>query len=488
MRITRRYWATVGVGGVLTTLAILAQRPTALIGAAGIGAWLLTTQFLAAKRMAAVPNEHSVLFTTESTHAAVSGSLFATLTVDRQSPTAETLEITAPLPTAAHGPNQDARTVHLGPNETSTTTTFELSFPVAGQYTLPEPTLTIRDWSGQFEETIKVGKTTTVTVEPNEPRDIHVGQGGELVTSVYGEHNADQTGSGLIPAEIRQYEPGDALSRIDWKATARMDHPHVREFETETDRQTALLLDHRAAMNLGAEGTSMLDYAREVALWLTDVAQEHDDPLGLYTIGDGGTTIERQPVSKVERYEEIRTQLRDLKTTEVSSDLETGQTIGRQPMRTQILARYLRNEHDAFATKLQPFLSTVDTYIHRVMDDPLYEAVRRQQSRRTGNVWTALITDDSRREETMEAVRLASSEGNHVLVFLTPRVLYEGGSLADLSDAYHRYVEFEEFRRRLDGLPRVSAFEVTPGERLQSLLTSQRQGWSQEQNQRQSSS
>jgi len=33
---------------------------------------------------------------------------------------------------------------------------------------------------------------------------------------------------------------------IDWKSTARLGEPYVRETEGETDRHTALLVDHRA--------------------------------------------------------------------------------------------------------------------------------------------------------------------------------------------------------------------------------------------------
>lgn len=474
MRATRRYWSSVRVGVVLTALAVLASRPAILVGAAAIGAWLIAAQYLAAERMAAMPDEHAVRLSAESPRVAVDRPVRVSLSVDRRAPTRETLEVTAPVPVAARGPDAEARTVHLDPSETGAATAFEVSFPVAGEYDLPEPRLTVRDWTGQFEETVELGETDALTVESNEPDDVHVGQGGDRVTSVYGEHSSDQTGSGLVPAEIRQYEPGDALSKIDWKATARFDHPYVREFETETNRRASLVFDHRAAMGLGAAGVTMLDYAREVGLWFSRVVQEHGDPLGLYTVGDEGPTAERRPVATTDRYREVRTRLRSLAPTEHASAPERED--GRRPSRTRTLARRLEGEGDPFAATLRPFLSSADTYVHRVSGDPLYETVRRHQAQTTGDAWTALVTDDSRREETFEAVRLAATKGNRVLVFLTPRVLFEEDSLADLRDAYHRYVEFEEFRRRLDGLAGVSAFEVAPGERLRSVVDSRERG------------
>lgn len=480
MRVTRRYWTAVGAAAVLAAVATLAERPVGLVGAAGVGAWLLTAQWLAAERMGAVPAETAVELAVERPRTAVERPVDVTLTVDRRGPTREALEVTAPPPVAARSPDRDARTVRLDPGEASAETDFRLEFLVAGRYALPEPTVAVRDWSGQFEETIDLGETAALTVESDEPHDVHVGQGGSRVTSVYGEHASDETGPGLVPAEIRQYEPGDSLSRIDWRATARFDHPFVREFETETDRRTSLVFDHRAAMGLGPEGGTMLDYAREVGLWFTRVVQEHGDPLGLYTVGDGGTTTERPAATTVDRYRNVRARLRDLEPTErpseADADLDPAVGAERRPSRTRTLARHLRDGRDPFAAALRPFLSTVDSYVHRTSGDPLHETVRRHQSRTTGDAWVAIVTDDSRRAETLEAVRLAGARGDRVVVFLTPRALFEDASLADLSDAYRRYVEFEKFRRRLGRLPDVSAFEVAPGERLRSVVAADGRG------------
>ena len=56
------------------------------------------------------------------------------------------------------------------------------------------------------------------------------------------------------------------------------------------------------------------------------------------------------------------------------------------------------------------------------------------------------------------------------MVFITPQWLFEPTTLTDLDDAYDRYLAFEELRRELDGAPRVTAFEVAPGDRLDAVL------------------
>jgi hypothetical protein len=50
--------------------------------------------------------------------------------------------------------------------------------------------------------------------------------------------------------------------------------------------------------------------------------------------------------------------------------------------------------------------------------------------------------------------------------------LFEAGELADLETAYGRYREFEAFRTELERLGPVVAYEVGPGDRLSTLLSS----------------
>ncbi|RZV10921.1 hypothetical protein BDK88_2132 [Natrinema hispanicum] len=83
-----------------------------------------------------------------------------------------------------------------------------------------------------------------------------------------------------------------------------------------------------------------------------------------------------------------------------------------------------------------------------------------------GSIWTVICTDDSRPAELRETVSLARQGGNEVLVLLAPSVLYEPGGLADIEQAYDRYVEFEEFRRELARIDNVTALEVGPTDRL----------------------
>jgi 1,2-phenylacetyl-CoA epoxidase PaaB subunit len=123
---------------------------------------------------------------------------------------------------------------------------------------------------------------------------------------------------------------------------------------------------------------------------------------------------------------------------------------------------------------VRPYLSAVDAYVRRVEGDPLFRTVQLAAADARGQSWTVLITDDADRESVYEAARHAADGGDHALVFLTPRVLYEPGAMADVEAADERYRSFESFRRDLEALPRVTAFEVAPGDRLDALVTARR--------------
>jgi len=334
----------------------------------------------------------------------------------------------------------------------------------------------VQDRYGLFQKRLQRGSPLTMTVEPRRPEDIHVGQGGERTGSTLGGHRAEQLGQGIDPAEVREYVAGDAVRDIDWKATARLDDVHVREYEAETDRRTVLFVDHRESLGLGPEGETMLAYHREVALALTASAKALDDPLGLYAVGDGGTTAEFDPSTNPRQYKLIRSRLLEMTVTSpaVAPPVEPGlgQAAGR-PTATRTVGR-LRGE-TSFETTLRPYLDAADRgYRRRIGDRPLFRTVRTLLTRLEGNVWSVVFTDDTNRAEVVDAVNLARRGNGHVIVFLTPRVLFEPGGLADLEAAYGQYSEFEEFRRSLDRLEDVTAYEVGPGDRVGALLDARR--------------
>ena len=476
MRPTPRFWNIGAVSAFLVGLGIVAQESVLALGGVGLGGWLLITQFTALGEFRQATEQLTVETSAVRNVAVVGEELSLTTEVTLETPVRSKVEVLVALPPGAEQEDGSDISLVLQPGETAASTTYSCSFPVAGAFDLPPATVRVENHQQTLTETVPVELTERVRIDPRQPQNLHVGQGGERIAA-YGEHPAETGSSGLVPEEIRQYVTGDSLDQIDWKATARLQSPHVREFEAETDRKTVIAVDHSHAMEVGPEGQTMLDYAREVALGYTRAAESFDDPLGLYAVGDHGITVRQLPVSSPVGYRHIRNALHDLEPTQsetasphagVKDDQLT------RPSSARSAARQLSTEESAFAETVAPFLEDTEAYVHRIESDPLFQAARRIIAETTGEVWLILLTTDTGRNRIRDIASLMASNGGHLSVFLTPRVLYDPGAMDDVTAAYERYSSFESFRRTVDRNPRTDAYELGPGDRLDALLAARR--------------
>jgi hypothetical protein len=349
-----------------------------------------------------------------------------------------------------------------------------VTFPVVGRFELPEVTCTVTDTGGVFTETFGVDASVTVTVEPAAPTDVHVGQQGEQIAGQYGEHQAATTGSGVEVAELREYQPGDSVGKMDWKATARLNEPYVREFEAETARQLSLLVDARDPIWEGNRGRSKFAYLREVALGFIELAESAGDPLSLSIIDQKGIRFQRTDAETTTQYQQLRWTLQDL-TAANTTLTETTDTAPRGPADAADIAQRLSTRNSAFATTLRPYVTDPGSYIERLADDALFAAVRQLADEQSRGGWTVLFTDDTHPNRVIEAAKIAAKNDNVVTVFITPSTLFSPRENQKQPSDYGTYVEFEAFRRDLDGIPGVTAYEVAPGDRVEAVLAAGRQ-------------
>ncbi len=103
--------------------------------------------------------------------------------------------------------------------------------------------------------------------------------------SQMGIKQLQQQGQGGEFHQLRQYQEGDELSRIDWKASSRYQRLISREFQTERDQQLIFLLDCGRRMRHEENGSSFLDQALAAMLLLAHVAIRQGDAAGVYTFG-----------------------------------------------------------------------------------------------------------------------------------------------------------------------------------------------------------
>ncbi len=473
MRLTRHGWGVAGTGLALIASAVVLATPQLLWAAAGVGAVLLADQYVFLRTLLATQKELAVSVTLDRARPSVDTETTVTVTVERADSHGP-MQIALDLPAAAD--RTTPLTLGLG-EATTGERAASVTWAVAGTYEIGPPRVTMTDRLGLFAAAFRPTATATVDVRPQQPETMHLGRSGEQIAGSFGEHTAGQSGGGIEPAELREYQPGDPLNRIDWKATTRLDEPHVTTAEAETDRETILLVDHRATMGTGEAPVQPIAYLRHAALAIVDSARDLGDPIGLYTVGDEGITTAEPPQRGAKQYEAVATTIRTLTpTTTAPAPTAPGAARARASGGSDVstalqAASRLEPSRTAFATQLEPFLADTSSYLHRVADQPLFAAAETFLTALQGRVWTVLMTDDSRREELIETVKVARGQTGHVLVLLTPQVFFEADGLADLDAAYRRYTEFDRFRQRLETMDRVTALEVAPGERVETVLT-----------------
>jgi uncharacterized protein (DUF58 family) len=100
-----------------------------------------------------------------------------------------------------------------------------------------------------------------------------------------GEYRAHDLGGGTELAQVRPYEPGDDVRRMDWNVTARTAVPHVRVHVPERALTAWLLLDVSPSMTFGTADRRKADVAEGVAVAIGHLATQRGNRLGIIAFG-----------------------------------------------------------------------------------------------------------------------------------------------------------------------------------------------------------
>jgi uncharacterized protein (DUF58 family) len=102
-----------------------------------------------------------------------------------------------------------------------------------------------------------------------------------------GMHRSLRRGSSIEFSEHKVYAPGDDIRHIDWRAYAKTDRYHVKQFEDETNIVVELIVDHSGSMGFASPGRpAKLDIARTLAAALSYLALRQGDAAGLITFAE----------------------------------------------------------------------------------------------------------------------------------------------------------------------------------------------------------
>lgn len=143
----------------------------------------------------------------------------------------------------------------------------------------PAPVL-LTDPSGSWRST---GATPPLSVSVQPRAQLLQGAAGVArPIGVTGPHVSAARGDGSALADVRPFQPGDRLRRINWRVTSRMGSLHVNA--TLTDRDTDVLVVTDTALAVGADTTS-LDLAVRATTAIVQQYAGFGDRIGLHDLG-----------------------------------------------------------------------------------------------------------------------------------------------------------------------------------------------------------
>ncbi len=101
-----------------------------------------------------------------------------------------------------------------------------------------------------------------------------------------GQYSSVFKGKGMEFKEVRHYQPGDEIRRIDWNVTARTGVPHVKEHVEERELTVMLLVDASLSLDFGSVTKTKMEIAAEFAAVIALSAITNNDKVGLIVFTD----------------------------------------------------------------------------------------------------------------------------------------------------------------------------------------------------------
>ncbi len=104
--------------------------------------------------------------------------------------------------------------------------------------------------------------------------------------TLMGQYHSAFKGQGMTFSEVRPYQFGDEIRRIDWNKTARFREPFVKVMEEERELTMMLLVDISASMDYGSHTQLKREFVAEIAASVGFSAAGNNDKVGLILFAD----------------------------------------------------------------------------------------------------------------------------------------------------------------------------------------------------------
>jgi uncharacterized protein (DUF58 family) len=189
-------------------------------------------------------------------------------------------------------------TCMLKPREASTIT-YSLRPVKRGEYSFGKTNAFVKSRLGLVKRRIQLDQTAMVPVYPSfiQMRKFELlAISNQLINS--GIKRIRRIGQNQEFELIKKYVAGDDSRTVNWKASARRGELMVNHFQDERSQQVYSLIDKGRLMQMPFDGMSLLDYAINACLVISNIAIKKSDKAGLITFQDKiGTVLQASRVN-----------------------------------------------------------------------------------------------------------------------------------------------------------------------------------------------
>lgn len=109
--------------------------------------------------------------------------------------------------------------------------------------------------------------------------------------SEFGIKKVRRIGSSMEFEQIKNYVPGDDPRKLNWKATARARSLRINQFQEEKSQSVYSLIDKGRLMQFPFDGMTLLDYAINASLVISNIAIKKGDKAGFISFSNKLSTV-----------------------------------------------------------------------------------------------------------------------------------------------------------------------------------------------------
>lgn len=117
-------------------------------------------------------------------------------------------------------------------------------------------------------------------------KQIEIRSRRKMDATLMGQYHSAFKGQGMTFSEVRAYQYGDDIRRIDWNKTARFQEPFVKVMEEDRELTMVLMVDISQSMNYGTKNQLKKEFVAEICASLGFSAVNSNDKVGLILYAD----------------------------------------------------------------------------------------------------------------------------------------------------------------------------------------------------------